>query len=473
MLLSKTNSLRWWNKLAISFVFCLISFGQARAQDSATAPEPAPAEAATEAANESSVGPAESPAEESPGEASATAAEASDSAGSSSEPSASESTPADAAATPAEPPGSASAATSPASSEDATSATTQAGGSGDWATLFTAWKNILKDLRDIRAEYNLAEDTELSGLQERWDAKIAEGNKLIPSLEAAAVLQVQSAAGSEEGAELSRFLVSLASDHLTADDYSRAHQICQGLLAAFKDKPAPARELNELAGVAAYGTNAFDLAETAFAAAAKSGGLGEQSQAMAASVAECKKLWETEQQLRDKEAAADDLPRVLLKTEVGDIVLELFENEAPDTVGNFVSLVEKGFYDGLTFHRVIHGFMAQGGCPKGDGTGGPGYSIYCECYTENHRNHFAGSLSMAKETARNTGGSQFFITLVPTPHLNGKHTVFGRVLEGMDVLPKINKTEGEQLRVAPQHTKIIQAKVLRKRSHDYVPKKVD
>ena len=103
--------------------------------------------------------------------------------------------------------------------------------------------------------------------------------------------------------------------------------------------------------------------------------------------------------------------------------------------------MEKKFYDGLTFHRVIPGFMAQGGDPKGDGTGGPGYTIPDECYQENHRNHFRGSLSMANTGQRDTGGSQFFLTFVPTAHLDGKHTVFGRVIEGMDVLAKLQRCE--------------------------------
>jgi cyclophilin family peptidyl-prolyl cis-trans isomerase len=92
------------------------------------------------------------------------------------------------------------------------------------------------------------------------------------------------------------------------------------------------------------------------------------------------KAWAEEQKIRQAEAKADNLPRVLLRTNKGDIELELFEDQAPNTVAHFISLVEKGFYTGLSFHRVLPGFMAQTGCPKGDGTGGPGYRIPCECY---------------------------------------------------------------------------------------------
>ncbi|MBN2024190.1 MAG: peptidylprolyl isomerase [Pirellulales bacterium] len=184
-----------------------------------------------------------------------------------------------------------------------------------------------------------------------------------------------------------------------------------------------------------------------------------------------KKRWEKERKLREAEAKADDLPRVLLKTNRGDIEIELFENEAPMAVANFISLVEQGFYNDLGFHRVLDGFMAQGGCPKGDGTGGPGYTIPCECHQPNHREHFRGSLSMA-HAGRDTGGSQFFLTFVPTVPLDGVHTVFGRVVKGMDVLAKLQRRDPDDRQgTLPRPDRIIEAKVLRKRPHEYVPTK--
>ncbi|MCY2990799.1 MAG: peptidylprolyl isomerase [Planctomycetota bacterium] len=176
--------------------------------------------------------------------------------------------------------------------------------------------------------------------------------------------------------------------------------------------------------------------------------------------------------MRKQEAEKDDLPRVTLTTNKGDIVVELFENEAPGAVGNFISLVEKGFYNGTVFHRVLPGFMAQGGDPKGDGTGGPGYNIKCECQQENFRKHFRGSLSMA-HAGKDTGGSQFFLTFVATANLNGKHTVFGRVVKGLDVLAKLQRIDPEAKSAKPAPDKIIEAKVLRKRDHQYQPNKVE
>ncbi|MEA1985383.1 MAG: peptidylprolyl isomerase [Euryarchaeota archaeon] len=127
------------------------------------------------------------------------------------------------------------------------------------------------------------------------------------------------------------------------------------------------------------------------------------------------------------------MKKAIIETDKGNITIELFEEDAPKTVANFVKLIKQGFYNGLNFHRVIPNFMIQGGCPKGNGTGGPGYTIKCEI---NPRKHTTGALSMA-HAGKDTGGSQFFITHSPQPHLNGVHTVFGKVVEGMDVVNSI------------------------------------
>jgi peptidyl-prolyl cis-trans isomerase B (cyclophilin B) len=126
------------------------------------------------------------------------------------------------------------------------------------------------------------------------------------------------------------------------------------------------------------------------------------------------------------------MTRATIETEKGTINIQFFDADAPNTVKNFVDLAEKGFYDGLTFHRVIPNFMIQGGCPQGTGTGGPGYKINCEI---NPNKHQAGSLSMA-HAGKNTGGSQFFICHSPQSHLDGVHTVFGKT-EDMDVVNAI------------------------------------
>ena len=130
--------------------------------------------------------------------------------------------------------------------------------------------------------------------------------------------------------------------------------------------------------------------------------------------------------------------KVKFTTTLGDFTAELFEDKAPKTAGNFIALVEKGFYDGIIFHRVIDNFMIQGGDPTGTGMGGPGYEIDDE-FGPGLRHDSEGILSMAN-AGPNTGGSQFFITLVPTPWLDGHHAIFGRITEGMDVVHKIGST---------------------------------
>ncbi len=188
--------------------------------------------------------------------------------------------------------------------------------------------------------------------------------------------------------------------------------------------------------------------------------------------------WAKEQEIRKAETAAGEkdaaqkLPRVLVKTNKGDIVIELFENEAPNTVANFVSLVEKGFYNKTVFHRVLPQFMAQGGDPMGTGHGGPGYTFADECRQPNARKHFRGTLSMAN-SGPNTNGSQFFLTFVPTYFLDGRHTVFGRVVEGFDVLSKIQRVDpSDENSMIPELDRIEEAKVLNKRDHVYEPVKV-
>ncbi len=156
-------------------------------------------------------------------------------------------------------------------------------------------------------------------------------------------------------------------------------------------------------------------------------------------------------------AKIDDaaLPVVRFETDRGRIVLELFEDDAPNTVANFINLAEKGYYDGLVFHRVIANFMIQGGDPTGTGRGGPGYRFRDEFSRRAHDG--PGVLSMAN-SGPNTNGSQFFITHRATPHLDGRHTVFGRVTEGLEVVNAVRR--GDAMR------KVV---VVRKRGHEYVP----
>ncbi len=139
--------------------------------------------------------------------------------------------------------------------------------------------------------------------------------------------------------------------------------------------------------------------------------------------------------MADAAAPAKGNPKVrITMANGGTIVMELYPDVAPKTVESFLTLTRKGFYDGLRFHRVVPGFVVQGGDPRGDGTGGPGYTLKAEF---NQRKHVTGTVAMARAQHPDSAGSQFYICLAPQPSLDGKYTVFGQVIEGMDVVQKI------------------------------------
>lgn len=138
--------------------------------------------------------------------------------------------------------------------------------------------------------------------------------------------------------------------------------------------------------------------------------------------------------------AKENTVNIVIDTNVGEIKAELYPDVAPVTVKNFIDLIKKGFYNGLTFHRVIEGFMIQGGCPRGNGTGGPGYCIKGEFRANGVKNdlkHERGVLSMARAMDPDSAGSQFFIMHETSPHLDGQYAAFGKVTDGMDVVDKI------------------------------------
>lgn len=166
----------------------------------------------------------------------------------------------------------------------------------------------------------------------------------------------------------------------------------------------------------------------------------------------------------------DPLPQVLMKTTMGDLKIELFEDHCPNAVANFVELVEKNFYNGLFFHRVVPDFCVQGGDPKGDGTGGPGYMLPPEFYEGYKKNEY-GTLAMAKPgNTTDQSGSQFYFNVNKAPGgnktLDGKHVVFGKVIDGMDVLEKMANVK--VVGSSPQEPlKMLSVTVIRKRDHPY------
>lgn len=331
----------------------------------------------------------------------------------------------------------------------------------DFEQMFKDWNSTIEGLEKLAGEFPEADADRKKEIRDEYIAAVTNAEKLLPRLVVAAekkLLADKDPEGDEAGI-LAEYLAEL----LRRDDYEAAQKLSETLV----DQKVEDQSVLEDAGTAAFMLSDFDTAEARYKAAAEKGPLSADADRHQSDLDYYKKIWEQEQAFRKAEAEADDLPRVRLTTSKGDIVIELFENEAPNTVANFISLVEKGYYDGLTFHRVLPGFMAQGGDPTGTGSGGPGYRIKCECVNDVHRNHFRGTLSMA-HAGRDTGGSQFFLTFVPTKHLDGMHTVFGRVIEGFDVLPKLQRRDPNAPN-PPEPDKIIKAEVIRKRDHEYKP----
>lgn len=320
-------------------------------------------------------------------------------------------------------------------------------------------KKLIGELTALQAEYQQP-NADKASIENKFNITRDKAREAALALEQSASAAVLANPENTDACAVVRDVLQAA---LQADDPKKALRLVNTLNDAGK-----ANEDVLLNGAtAAMITSELDLAEKFLKAAEEAGTSPDKITSLQKAIEAERPKVAIEMATRAAEEKADDLPQVKIKTTKGTIVVELFENEAPNTVANFISLVENQFYNGTPFHRVIPQFMAQGGDPTGTGTSGPGYTIECECDLPNARKHFLGSLSMA-HAGKDTGGSQFFLTFRPTEHLDGRHTVFGRVIEGFDVLPKITRTEGPQARPTPD--KIISAEILRKRDHAYEPK---
>jgi cyclophilin family peptidyl-prolyl cis-trans isomerase len=338
----------------------------------------------------------------------------------------------------------------------------QAAAQAEFDAASTAMRGLVSELSILQSQYHLP-DADKAAIEARYQELAPQTAAAGARLEEAAIALAIADPKASEARLISAAAVGGA---VKAD----APEVALDKVAKLDAAGVAGIETLLLAAQAAMALSRPDEAAAWLAKSRAAGAPGDQvSKAEAAIEMERPKI-EAEMAKRKAEAEADDLPRVRLTTSVGDVVVELFENEAPNTVANFISLVEKGFYDGTPFHRVIGGFMAQGGDPTGTGGGGPGYAIACEVDAPGARKHFRGTLSMA-HAGRDTGGSQFFLTFRPTEHLDGKHTVFGRVIEGDDKLARIMRTTDDQGRpvAGVQPDKIVKAEVLRKRNHPYVP----
>jgi cyclophilin family peptidyl-prolyl cis-trans isomerase len=376
---------------------------------------------------------------------------------------------------------------------------------------FDEYKSAIREIEKLNVDFQSADEAGRKKINEQLAGQVAHAQSLVNAMVEAAVAAYRLAPNSDP--KVTDLLIAVArydtigrpvgpgqsSPQNPGDAY---HPIDGGdrfekalpIIKLLIDNGADHKELYAWGFLCAFATNDYELAaqylekakETkAFDAIAASAsktdredpqaGLMQVVMQLTSSFAdtldEYRGLWTKEAEVRATEAKADDLPRVKLTTTKGEITIELFENEAPQSVANFLTLVKQGFYNGSPFHRVLPMFMAQGGAKDDDGQGGPGYTIRCECYRPGYRRHFRGTLSMA-HAGRDTGNSQFFLTFVPTPHLNGRHTAFGRVIEGMDVLADLQRRSPQHERNPPAADRILKAEVVRDRGHEYTFEKL-
>lgn len=217
---------------------------------------------------------------------------------------------------------------------------------------------------------------------------------------------------------------------------------------------------------AAYCLNEFELARTWLQRLLDSGAKPEQT--ILKQIEDASGKWGRELKLREADTQSQ-VPQVAIVTDLGELVVELFENEAPNTVANFIYLVEKKYYDGSVIYLSQPGRLVMAGCTKGDGRTDAGYYLPDEIDRPEIRHHFSGVLAMAADDP-NTGSARFSILQQPTPGGDGKLTVFGRVISGMDVIYRVPAIKPTDIRLGAQPVKIVSMRVLRKQDHPYEPK---
>lgn len=361
----------------------------------------------------------------------------------------------------------------------------------EYANTLKLWRQAAVDASIAAGEFQLAKRAEADAIKKRWKQFVVEGDKQLEKLKP---LALQLLAQQEKpDPKLYQLVMRIMEDHLASGNFTDATKLMDLLQSKTAPNPQASTRLEISLAELLILTNRFD---EAIALKTKNPGLlasldeNEDSTRLYYEVESLRDNYRKELEIQASEKEADDLPRVEVKTTKGSFVIELFENEAPDTVGNFIYLIEKcrpagaitddgSAYDGMIFHRVIDKFMAQTGGRNAEGKRAQiGWTIYDECEKPEARLHFRGSVSMAKTTAPNSGNSQFFITFIPTPGLNNRHTVFGRIVSGMESVDRLNRThfindKGEENEIeGAVRDQILSVRILRKREHEYKPNMV-
>lgn len=347
-----------------------------------------------------------------------------------------------------------------------------------FADAMTGWKQSAKDAIAASEQFRLGDADQAEENRQAWIQAIENGRNSFHKLVETGTKLIET--DSHIDPDVMTFLALALESRYDVGDYEGAYKVGNTLLTAAPN--AAGLLLRHIFN--AFATNRFDDCRARIEQLVQvAGGVPSELTSIASSVDTQIASWQRESELREAEGKADDLPRVELVIRQYDsterIVLELFENEAPNTVANFISLVESGFYSDRAFFRVATHFDAAAGCPADDGTGNPGYFIASEATKPDARHHFRGSLATVSMDPTDKAGSQFCLLFAPNPGLNGRSTVFGRMLEGFDVLDRLTRTHflddsTQKLQQYPNipAARIESARVLRKRDHAYVPEKL-
>lgn len=336
----------------------------------------------------------------------------------------------------------------------------------DFEEVFREWTEMLNELHELEMAFHTASADERKKLFEQHVEKLNEGYAMEKRLLSAA--QRAYSTHPHKNEDLKEFLLQIAAMLVQAECYEDGLRVSQMLLDGELDE----LDVYRMAGEAAFACSEFDVAEQCLRVVQRRQGGSEEVAQRLSLIEVYQEEWKREQELREEEQLANNLPRVVLVTTRGEIELELFEDQAPNTVANFIKLVENGFYDGSSFHEVKAQFGATAGCPVGDGSGSPGHFIRHEFDNPERRLHYRGSICTVSEGPV-ANGSQFRITFLPTPELEGKSTVFGRVVRGLEILARLQRrsTEGLSSSTTPPD-QIVTAKVLRNRDHPYKPDRI-
>lgn len=325
------------------------------------------------------------------------------------------------------------------------------------------WAKFALELDKARYRVNNCPPEQKNEAVLAYDTLLEQGNELLHLFSDSAVAAFEA---DPTNAEAERYLKIMIEHTLTADRYESVVRMAKAVIEHGK----PDAKLYEQAGIAAFELGELDEAEKYFVDAAKLGELGDDAKAKRDSIPEWREKLAREAKYREAEAAADNLPRVTITTTKGDIVLELYEDQAPNTVANFIALAERKFYNGLEFFRVQNNFAAVAGCPLNRGTGGPGHEILCETDRDDRRAAMRGTISMAN-AGRGRCGSLFFIALASSGvnHSEANNPVFGRVISGMDIVERLRRVDPDTTSKDFGRDRILDTRVDRRREHEYAP----